>query len=74
MVSHERLLTGMIKEEWRTKILVANDLIINTMIEANMPLPKFSKKVLTREGKYPKLISSCEGRNFLSIIWAKIFD
>ena len=47
-------------------ILVTDDLNIYTLIKAYLPLPKFLKKVLTREIKYPKLISSCEGRNFLS--------
>jgi hypothetical protein len=73
VVSHEEF-KGNYKGGMAHKNMVANDLIINTLIGANMPLPKFSKKVLTREGKYPKLIPSCEGRNFLSIFWAKIFD
>jgi hypothetical protein len=46
------------------KILVADGLIIYTLVKAYLPLPKFSKKVLTREVKYPKLLPSCEGRNF----------
>jgi hypothetical protein len=48
------------------EILVANDLIIYTLIGQYLRLLEIPKKSLTREGKYPKLIPACEGRNFLS--------